>query len=238
MIDLNHTDLSIKDKDPLEKLRGGNCPHENSGVTADRVYTRLRDAILNAELRPNKRLVENELSLWLNVSRTPIREALVCLEKDGLVERKNGWTVREHTPFEIQAQLECRMMIEGYAARLAAGRRSEADLRELRTFADAMEKTVISGMEYYQINDHFHQLIVDTASNPTLQHIYYQTKLNYWSLGVPIIYETELNNKMLAHHQAIISALATGNGDLAEEISRDHVKLNMEFILNAFEGKG
>lgn len=54
---------------------------------------------------------------------------------------------------------------------------------------------------------------------------------------MPIIYGTELNKKMLAHHQTIINALEAGDGDLAETISRDHVKLNIDLILNSFEGK-
>ncbi len=203
---------------------------DKSKVIAGRVYIQLRSAILSTELRTNKRLVENELSEWLHVSRTPIREALVCLEKDGLVERKNGWMVHEHTPQEIRDRMESRLVIESYAARLTAGRRSDADVEKLRAFNEAMRKSVSSGLEYYQINDRLHQWIVDASQNATLIHIYNLTKLNYWNLGVPIVYETELNAVMLAQHDAIIDAIQAGDGDRAEAISRDHIQVNIDLV--------
>lgn len=205
--------------------------HETTKVIADQVYAQLRNAILSSELRANKRLVENELSEWLHVSRTPIREALVCLEKDGLVERKNGWMVHEHSPQEIRDRMESRLVIESYASRLAASRRSEADVEKLRAFNEAMRKSVSSGIEYYQINDRLHQSIVDASQNASLIHVYGLTKLNYWNLGVPIVYETGLNAVMLAHHDAIIDAIQAGDGDRAEAISRDHIKVNMDLVL-------
>src|SRR5436305_1999373 len=56
------------------------------GSTRGEVYARLRDAIVAAELEPGRRLSENELAAWLGVSRTPVREALVRLRDDRLVE--------------------------------------------------------------------------------------------------------------------------------------------------------
>ncbi|GAP12646.1 transcriptional regulator [Longilinea arvoryzae] len=203
---------------------------DKSKVIADRVYVQLRSAILSTELRANKRLVENELSEWLHVSRTPIREALVCLEKDGLVERKNGWMVHEHSPQEIRDRMESRLVIESYAARLTAGRRSDADVEKLRAINEAMRKSATSGIEYYQMNDHLHQWIVDASQNATLIHIYDLTKLNYWNLGVPIVYETELNAVMLAQHDEIIDAIQAGDGDRAEAISRNHIQVNIDLV--------
>jgi DNA-binding GntR family transcriptional regulator len=210
---------------------------KNSRVIADTIHARLRDAILSAELRPNSRLVEDDLAEWLNVSRTPIREALLLLEKEGLVERNHGWLVREHNAAEIQARLECRLAIEGYAARLAAGRRSEADLQELRTVADAMEKPGIPHLEFYQINDRFHKVITEAANNPTLTILHSHTKLNFWALSVPVIFGQEGSNKIHAHHRALIEAIAAGDADKAESIARSHVQQTMEFVLDALGKK-
>jgi DNA-binding GntR family transcriptional regulator len=129
----------------------------------------LREAILSAELRENKRLVEDELADWLKVSRTPIREALLLLENEGMVERNRGWIVREHNPAEIQARLECRLAIEGFATRLAATRRSDAELEEFRSLAGAMEKSGISLLELNRLNDRFHKVIIDLLITPIWQ---------------------------------------------------------------------
>src|ERR1035438_1442911 len=83
-------------------------------------HERLRLDVLSGVLRPNQRLVEKELSELLGMSRTPVRDALVVLEVDGLVDRgKHGWTVHEYSREELVAIYEVRGALEGYAARLS-----------------------------------------------------------------------------------------------------------------------
>lgn len=206
---------------------------QNTRVIAQTIYARLRDAILSAELRENKRLVEDELADWLKVSRTPIREALLLLEKEGMVERNRGWVVREHNPAEIQARLECRLAIEGYAARLAAQRRSDAELEEFIALTNAMEKPGIPRLEFNQINGHFHKSITDAAKNPTLASLHNQTRMNYWDLSVPIIFSPEIYQKFHEHHRSLIKAIATRDGDRAETLARMHIQLTMGIVLDA-----
>src|SRR2546430_2516572 len=94
---------------------------------SDGVYVQLRRAIVQGQLRPKQRLVEAELAETLEVSRTPIREALQRLALDGLVSRhRRGWVVREHEADEIKDIYACRAALEGYAARLAAVAASDA----------------------------------------------------------------------------------------------------------------
>src|ERR1051326_9590051 len=94
----------------------------------DGLYERLRHSIVSGELRPSQRVLELELAAQLEVSRTPVREALQRLAGDGLVlSHRRGWIVREHTALEIKEIYECRMALEGYAARLAARRARPQD---------------------------------------------------------------------------------------------------------------
>ena len=236
---------NIIDANPTNDIEGsfgkfsrGRKALETKRVLADTVYARLRDAILSAELRPNTRLVEDELADWLNTSRTPIRESLLHLEQEGLVERKRGWIVREHNLAEIKARLECRIAIESYATRLAAARRSEADLQELRTLADAMENPSISRLEFYRTNYRFHKIITEAAQNPTLANLHSQTRLNYWDLSVPVVFSPEVERKIIEAHRTLIDALTARDGDKAESIARDHIQLTMEIVLNALEMSG
>ena len=211
---------------------------KTSEFSSDTVYTRLRDAILSAELRPNTRLVEDELADWLNISRTPIRESLLRLEQEGLVERHRGWIVREHNLIEIQARLECRLAIEGYAARLAAARRSEEDIQKLKTLADAMENPAVTRLEFNRLNDRFHKIITEAAHNSTLASLHSQTKMNYWDLNVPVIFGPEDDRKIHEDHRALINALITGDGDKAESIVRSHIQMTMKIVLDALEMQG
>ena len=82
-------------------------------IAADAVHEHLRKAILSAEYRPNYRLVEQDLSAQLNVSRTPVREALLRLKQEGLVVQRKGWIVRDHAPHEIIELLEARAEFDG-----------------------------------------------------------------------------------------------------------------------------
>ena len=91
------------------------------GSRSDALYAQLQRAIVQGQLRPNQRLIEAELAETLDVSRTPVREALQRLAFDGLVSRhRRGWVVREHGVDEIKDIYACRAALEGYAARLAA----------------------------------------------------------------------------------------------------------------------
>lgn len=207
---------------------------QNTKVIAESVYVRLREAILSAELRPNKRLVEDELANWLKVSRTPIREALLRLEHEGMVERDRGWLVREHDPAEIRARLECRLAIEGYASRLAAAHRSEQDLLALRELAQRMEAPGTPTTEFNQLNDQFHRRIAEATQNRTLLSLHAQTKLNYWDLNVPVMFSPETSRKIHEQHRALIAALEARNGDEAEAIARRHVQQTMDVVLASF----
>lgn len=219
--------------DSLETHLSRRKTRENTRVIADMVHTRLRDGILSAELRPGRRLVEDELAEWLNVSRTPVREALLRLEQEGLVERDRGWVVREYNPAETRARLECRLAIEGYAARLAATRRSEAQLQELHALADAMEQAGLARREFNRLNDRFHKVIIEAAANAALANLHAQTKMNYWDLSVPVIFTPDLDREIHADHRTLIEALASGDGDKAEALARLHVQRTIEVVLSA-----
>ena len=107
---------------------------------ADVVHERLREAILSAQFRPNHRLVEEELADWLKVSRTPVREALLRLRQEGLVEQRRGWIVRDHAPEEMLEIIEARAGIEAHAAYLAAGRLKQDDFARLDELIELMEE--------------------------------------------------------------------------------------------------
>jgi len=225
--------LPSNNDDLQGKFPRGRKAREDTRGIADMVYDRLRNAILSAELRPNKRLVEDELAEWLGVSRTPIREALLRLEQEGLVERDRGWVVREINPTEIQARLECRLAIEGYAARLAATRRTDADIEKLRELSEEMEVVEISRLEFNRINDNFHKTIAEAAGNLVLVKLLSQTKMNYWDLSVPVIFGPDVDRKVHRDHHALIDAIVAGDGDKAEKIAREHVQTTLDIVIES-----
>jgi DNA-binding GntR family transcriptional regulator len=102
-------------------------------------YESIKHAILTAELEPGQQLVETELAARYQVSRTPVREALLRLEQDGLVTKLDRTLyVRKRSPEEILDIYETRIVLESYAARLAADRRTSSDLMMLTHLCDRM----------------------------------------------------------------------------------------------------
>ena len=217
----------------LGKLSRGRKARKDTEVIADKVYESVRDAILSAELRPNRRLVEDEIAEWLDVSRTPVRESLLRLEQEGLVERNHGWIVREINPDEIRSRLECRLAIEGYAARLAAQRRTDDDLQKLRLLADEMESHDQSRLEFNRSNDEFHRIVTEASGNPVFAKLHRQTRINYWDLTVPVVFSADVDVEVHRQHRALIDALESKDGDKAEAITRDHVQLTLNIVLRA-----
>ncbi len=225
------------EKASIEEFQEKHKALANTHVIAEKVHTRLRDAILSAELHPNSRLVEDELAKWLNVSRTPIREALFLLEQEGLVDRTHGWVVSEHDPLEIRNRLESRLAIEGFAVRLAAMRRSESDIKKLISLADELEKKGITRDQVRSRNETFHKVIIDAAHNATLTILHSQTNVNYWNLTVPVIFPPSASQNLNEQHRTLINALVKEDGDLAESIMRKHHLIILKIVLGCSRNK-
>lgn len=201
---------------PLGELSGAE-------FVASSVHERLRDAILSAEFRPNHRLVEEELAASLEVSRTPIREALLRLQQEGLVVRSHGWVVRDHAPEEIMQIIEAREQIEAAAAGLAATRISMERLRELETLADEMEAPGISRQEVNALNQRFHSIVTDAAENFLLSQFSRRTLINYWNFNVPVVFSPEDNDLDNRQHRQLIASLMARDSASSASIARAHV---------------
>lgn len=215
--------------------RGGDAAGRKPGGGAraltENVHAKIRDCILSAEIKPNKRLVESELAEWLRVSRTPVREALLRLEQEGFVIRDRGWVVREYKPAEVRSRLECRLAVEGYAARLASARRTDAHLAALRGLMASMTAAAVERYAFNEMNDRFHRIIVEAADNPTLLSLHAQTKMNYWDLSFPVVFSSDDDLIVGGQHQSLYAALESGDGDAAERIAREHVRHTLDIVV-------
>src|SRR3954469_10671867 len=145
---------------------------QDTSSRSDGIYERLRLAIVTGQVRPNERLIEVELAQQLEVSRTPIREGLLRLAAEGLViSRRHGWVVREHTRNEIRSIYETRAALEGYCARLAAERATDAELKAIASLhRDNTAGLTVAARRntLVDINEEFHDAIVHAAQNERL----------------------------------------------------------------------
>lgn len=199
---------------------------------ADALYLRLRRAIVQGELRPNQRLVEAELAEMLGVSRTPIREVLQRLALDRLVSKhRRGWIVREHTAEEIKSIYACRAALEGYASRLAATAATEEQLAELDAFLNSIHE-VGNREEMVDINERFHEAIIDAAGNELLAELARRSRLYFFNRRVAKLYTDEEAMHSRSQHLRLIEALHAHAPDLAEAITREHIETALRGILS------
>lgn len=199
--------------------------HNHGARTSNDVYQRLRLAIATGEIRPKEPLIEADLAAAFNVSRTPIRESLQRLGADGLIlPRKRGWAVREYSPREIGENYEVRAALEGYGARLAASRATDAELEEIAGIQATREAERNPGQEFrVRTNRQFHNAIVTAAKNAQLADGIFRIGQFYFSNRIAGLTTEQEFKANQADHGRIVRALIARNEAKAEEAMRAHI---------------
>lgn len=217
----------------IEELQmAGDVERTVAPTRSDDVYERLREAILTGRARPNERLIEAELADRLQVSRTPIRESLQRLAAEGLVvSRRRGWVVLEHTSVEIREIYEARAALEGYCARLAAQRATDAQLKEIASLHHPKRNLKSSRQHLVEINDGFHDAILAAAQNERLADMIRRNRSYYFTFRIAQLYSDEEADASIAGHQAIVRALLQRDANRAEREMRAHIDLALAVIL-------
>lgn len=206
-------------------------------LLAANVYKTLRTKILTLEIKPRTRLVEEEISAEMQVGRTPVREALLRLQGEGLVSRKRGWMVEEGDPANVPWIFESRSAIEGFATRVAALRVTDDELAVLGNLAAQMDDlSNLSRQELNSLNHRFHQAIVRASGNPFFIEMFERTQYNYWNLRLPVLFTREQAERWNEQHKDILGALSRHDKDQAEKLARQHVEETFQIVQGALSG--
>lgn len=208
---------------------------------------RVREMILRGELAPGARLTEAGLAERLGMSRTPIRQALPLLAREGLLLRQptRGYVVRGFTQADIADAVEVRAVLEGLAARRLAERgASEACLAELREClreGDALlargEVSADEGARYAAMNVRLHQAIVEGGGGVVIADALDHNSRVPFAGPQAVAFDRNasaaLHTLLLyAHrqHHAIVHCIATRQAARAEALMREHAMTVMDSI--------
>lgn len=203
-------------------------------LIAANVHEKLRRRIITLELRPGSRLVEDEISSTMNVGRTPVREALLRLQGEGLVSRDRGWIVQGAHTEDMSAVFESRIAVESYATRLASQRISDKGLQDLTELVASMDEE----QPRSQLNRRdrsFHEQIVGHSRNPMLAEMHQRTQFHYWNLRLPVVFGQEQTLRSNQQHKQILAALAAHDPDAAEAAARAHIQTTFAIVTEALE---
>ena len=200
---------------------------QNHKPLREMVYEELKIQILTGAIVPGTRMMEVELAEEMGVSRTPIREAIRKLEKEGLVtiEPRRGAYASMISTDDMVEILEVRQDLEGLAAQFAASRMTEEQLDELKAISDQYNKAVQEGImgDMIRYDTRFHRLIVDSCNNKILVHMIEQ--LQELVLRFRYIYYDNFRRAehMPKEHQEIMEAIASGDEKRAREAADVHI---------------
>jgi DNA-binding GntR family transcriptional regulator len=206
----------------------------------EQVYAYIREKIVNDHYRPGQVIVESELAQELNVSRTPVSNAVIMLKERGLIEDRGGkLTVLDLSIRDVIDLYQCRLAFDGLAARLAAERITEAELDALASHLDVWEQVVEAPdtNALWVADLSFHELIYAASRNAHLQR-FSEIATDLLSTYRRVILDNLAHGPdqqrgpedVRREHEALYARLRVRDADGAEAAARFHILSVVTFL--------
>ncbi len=218
--------------DALE--RRTNPDRARDATSADRVYALLKQAIAELVLKPHEAVSEKEIASMLGVSKTPVREALIRLEVENLVQTRprSGTYVTPIVPDDLFEAMLIREALEGAAVRLAArkaDRRGKSMLREtMQRQAEAIERHDVAGFQV--ADDDLHREIVIISELPRLWSLLDTVRVSLNRVRHLAAPAPGRIGMLASQHQAIVDAIVANRADDAATAMQNHLDALYPFV--------
>ena len=204
------------------------------------VAQRLRALIVEGGIAPGQKLNERELAEQLQVSRTPLREALKLLTAEGLVEHlpNRGAIAVQLSADDVAHAFEVMGALEGLSGELACARISDEELAELQALNFEMRAHHARRdlPAYYRLNAQIHLAINRAARNPVLSEVYDRLNARLQALRFSSNFDTEKWNAAVRDHDAMIEALVARDGARLRRILVNHMRHKADVVLAHLAG--
>ncbi len=188
-------------------------------------YTLLLEDILEGRLKGGEKVSQEELSSLFHISRTPIREALNRLVKEGYLVKNgaSGYSVYQLELADYISLNEFRSMLEDFGSRLAVKHITDREMDQLRENIRLTEEAVRQKdvKAFAQLDEAFHMILIQSSKNPHLMDTYrhYQTRFHLFRI---LTVSEEILNIALKWHRKIYQSVLDGDVEAAEENTRMH----------------
>jgi DNA-binding GntR family transcriptional regulator len=195
----------------------------------DKAYVALRNVIVSSDIyrsRSDIRLDERQLAQDFGISRTPVREAMAQLEREGFVRsvpRRGVYVVRK-TKEEVIQMITAWAALESMAARLITERASDGDIAGLRRMFATFEDDKLHAKldEYSEVNINFHQTIIELSGNQVLIRLAENLFTHMRMIRRETIGEEDRADRSIRDHMNIIQAIEARDTERAEDLVRQH----------------
>lgn len=192
------------------------------------VFMELKKAIFDGRIKEGEHLVENTIAEKMNVSRTPVREALRQLEAEGLVVNipRRGAIVKGITLQDAEEIYDLREVLEGLTTRLACKNRTEEDINRLNDILNLMAEAIKEEdyCKYLNLHKGYNDIILNSSSNKRLQSMMKNIYEHLASLRSVSLYNKDRRVLAIEEHRQIVNAIEKRDEVRAEKLAREHVK--------------
>ncbi len=211
-------------------------------ASAEWVAERLRDMIVKGDLAPGARIVERRISADLNVSRTPVREALKLLRADGLIEisMHRGAQVTLYTEKEAEDLFDLISVIEGLAAERLSERLTGRTLRRLEILHGRMleEYAARDASAYFDTNTEIHDTIVAESGNLILAESHRRVMVRARRGRFMAILDADRWRQAVDEHEAVMAAFRRRDAEAAGAIWRTHLRHTGDTVADVLRQAG
>jgi DNA-binding GntR family transcriptional regulator len=207
-----------------------------------RIQDCLRQAILDGSLAPGQKLVEGEIARQFGVSRSPVREAIQDLERQGYVVKKprRGAFVTELTPQDVAEIFSLRVLLEGYAAAVAGQCCDPELINRMKGLVDRM-KSAIHKADFVAFSDadlEFHTLLCQATGHDRLVYLSGCLRTQLGFLAVLPKYAPDEVASMIAAHEALLIAIEAHDPNLARQVVADHIRTAARLFVEKYFAGG
>ncbi len=203
------------------------------------VFENLKQAIILGEIAPGQRLVETHIADTLDISRTPVREAIHKLELEGYLQKlpRGGYAVLGMSREDIEETFGIRSVLESYAARLAAIKHKKEELGPLETKAEEYLMCLNRGeMDALpKINTEFHELLYALSRSPKLEKMINNLKDQIYRFRQIILRNKKMAKKSHKDHKLMIESIKKRDADGVEKLVREHILRGQGVVLQEWD---
>ena len=213
----------------------------NSQNLHEATFQKLRSLLVEGKIAPGSKLDERELAARLNVSRTPIRQAIRRLAADGLVEliANRGAIAVQLSLEDVIHTFDVIADLEGFSGELAANNISDATLSELEALQYEMMASYARRdlSSYYKLNLRIHHLINQAANNPVLSRLFTQVNARIEALRFRSNQDGVKWEKAVEEHQEMLDALKARDAARMRKIMIQHVQNKRDVVVQLLKSE-
>ncbi len=205
----------------------------------EHVFESLKHSIVRGKISSGEWLVESHIAETLGISRTPVREAIHKLEREGLIERqaRGGFTVLGLKRDDIEETFGIRSVLEGYAARLATVKHEAQELEKLENkideFQNALDRKKMNLLP--AINTEFHDLLYSLSKSPKLINMINGLRDQIYRYRQMILKEKKFASTSNLDHKKMLKYIRKRDAEGAERLVRDHILRGQEMVLKEYD---